>query len=278
MTEIELCADGIFVRKWDHRKQIETRKRAKKSNVCSYLQDPCKIAEGTTLGEIFEIVDKYKLLKLVIAQYSKCAYIDEFHEQAKELPPEDAKQTPISHLEISWASEIYTLKENGETESHFEIYTDFHGFGLFEDGKIGTYSVSYSPMYELANLPVTLNNKFTIHQIPEKILPQVEYTRNFTLLDVLDAIYDDISFMGGPQDNKRFLEELNETEESISSGEVAMIPMDQITKRLNIDIQQTDDSPKIYFHPKVAEFFGVDPNDIPLDDKEIFRPDDNDNH
>ena len=62
---VELTPNGLFVHKWDGKKQKTVKKRAKKLSVCQYLRCNCKIAEGTTLQDIFNIVDNNKLLKIV---------------------------------------------------------------------------------------------------------------------------------------------------------------------------------------------------------------------
>ena len=57
-------------------------KRCKKHKVFLHLRDRCEIEEGTTLQDIFNIVQKYPILKSFISQYSWCREIDAFHEQA----------------------------------------------------------------------------------------------------------------------------------------------------------------------------------------------------
>jgi len=297
---VELCADGIFVHKWNGKKREFVRKRAKKNEICSHLRKNCEIAPGTTLGQIFSVVDKYKFLKKVISQYSWCHAIDEFHIQALELIQKDEDDNEkMTHLEIYWhvENEIYTenikhpggLRERIKT-ADFEIQPSFHGIGPCKEGQdyrgngLEHYSVSYSPMYDLADLPVVLKRDFDVYtpwsseKKPEKILSS---KREFTLLQVLDAIYWDISFNGGPTDNKAFIEEMNKRVEEIKSGEIPMIPLKQVGKRIGFDFNTDEDTNtdeksendmKILLHPDVVKFFGVDPNDIPLDDKEIIRP------
>lgn len=308
---IELAPDGIFVHKWNGKRRVYVRKRAKKLSICTHLRSRCEIAEGTTLKNIFEAVDRYRFLKLVISQYSWCRAIDEFHAQAQEPQRYDPDDTdPLDYLEIYHHPEVHQFQERvkhpgGLRERiktvDFDTSVGFHGIGpapkgkeddpayRTNDGKI-QYSVSYSPMWKLADLPVKLNKEFTVYEPfdanrhkrgspPQELL---KATREFSLLEVLDAIYWDISFMGGPSDNADFIESMNERVDEIKNGEVAGIPWEQVQKRLEGSEETPADGPedenkmKIVLHPDVAKFFGVDPDSIPLDDKEFFPKDEPD--
>lgn len=241
---IEFTPNGLLIHKWNAKQKKYVVKIPKKRTICTHLRSRCIISEGTTLGQIFEEVSKYKLLKLVIAQYSWCRSIDQFHEQALEKGHPKGF-APLSYLEIYHNTKTNTafkkvkhpggLREKTITID-YESYIEFHGMGPpEEDSQIKSdlisYSVSYSPMWELANLPVRLNNEINVFEPwnnkihnkenpPEKILSR---TKEFTLLEVLDAIYWDISFMGSPQDNADFIDEmknrLKNFDDSLEDGE-----------------------------------------------------------
>jgi len=300
---IEFTPNGLVLHKWNSSKRKFVRKRPKKLSIITHLRSRCEIAEGTTLKQIFETVDKYKFLKLVISQYSWCRQLDEFHAQAQEPQRFDPDDTdPLEYLELYHHPEVHKLTEKkkhpgGMREStitvDFDTSVGFHGIGpAKEDMKSAAlpdgnknYSVSYSPMWKLADLPVRLNKTFDVYEPfdtnnpkkrPEKLLTA---TREYTLLEVLDAIYWDISFMGGPEDNANFIEQMNETMDQIKSGQVPMIPIEQVftdMKEETPDNASEEDEPKkmkVLMHPDVARFFGCDPDSIPLDDKEIIRDD-----
>jgi len=301
---LEFTPDGLFAYKWNGKKRKTIRFRPKKLSIGTQLRSRCEIVEGTTLRNIFDAVDRYKLLKLIVAQYSWCRQIDEFHAQAKEPMRDDPDdKDPLTYLEIYHHPEVHQFTEKKKhpggmreriTTVDFEISDGFHGIGpapkskeddpayRSDDGNI-QYSVSYSPMWKLADLPVKLNKEFNVYEPfdaskhkrgnpPQKLLTA---TRDYSLLEVLDAIYWDISFVGGPAENAAFIEGLNDTMEKIKNGQVAMIPMEQVFKDLKDKDETPSDPPKmkVLMHPDVARAFGVDPDSIPLDDKEIIRPD-----
>jgi hypothetical protein len=168
-------------------------------------------------------------------------------------------------------------------EGSLDLYTNFHGVGVKQenskdpavsaDGRI-YWSVSCVPMWEIAHLPIKLKKEVKIYENFKDVVLEGEYS--FSLLEVLDAIYDDISFYGSPEQSKQFIEKLNAETEKIKNGEVPLIPYEQVRKELGLENEENSDEnkTKILFSPDVARQFGVDPNKIPLDDKEIIHPKD----
>ncbi len=305
---LALSPDGLHVFRFSRKRQGLVRCRPKRRTVLTHLRSQCEIVEGTTLRDIFEVVDRYPLLKRVIAAYSWCREIEEFHAQAcepmREKEPGEGNP-PIEYLEIYHHADVYQSTKSPKHPDgrlgniptvEFGTSVGLHGVGDpekgYEDdpcfktdsGKIN-YSVSLTPMWELADLPVKLNKAFTVYDPfdhtthspenpPRKL---ISATRDFTLLEVLDAIYWDISFHGGPAEKQDFSEQLKERLDEVKSGAVAGIPLEQVRKRLegSEEVEAPEEGEmKVVLHPDVARMLGVDPDSIPLDDKEIFRPDD----
>jgi hypothetical protein len=64
---------------------------------------------------------------------------------------------------------------------------------------------------------------------------------NFNLLSILDAVYWDISFYGGPQEAEEFKEELCRRVDEIKSGEAKLIPFEDIKKEWGIEDEDEDE-------------------------------------
>jgi hypothetical protein len=160
--------------------------------IFAVLRRSCLIDEGVTLGDIFRIVDSNYPLMMFLSQYSWCSHIRDFHHQANE--PRVDRDEKILYLEVYPSIEVI--------ESDFYMGFGFHGVGEDDYG----YSVSYTPMNELAHLPVKVRTEGQIERYENG---QEKITYRPSLLEVLDAIYWDISFMGGPEDNVAFLGWLN---------------------------------------------------------------------
>lgn len=253
MSQVTISSKGLFVLKDDK------WKRAKKLSVLSYLRDNCKIKEGTTLLDIFNVVDQYKLLKLFVSQYSWCRSLEEFHAQAREpMRTEEEEDEKLEYLEIYWIAELYSYKKITD----FNISTGFHGIGKkTENNKKVQFSISYTPMYDLANLPIKLDKSIELREPWKKgKTPEIifEARKEFSLQDILDAIYWDISFMGGPQDNIDFIEKMKETTEGIRNGTIKTIPLEDVL----LDLEPPEEGEwKITLSPEVAEQFGCEEKD-----------------
>lgn len=233
----------------------------------THLRDGVEIAEGVTLRDLFRIVSQYKLLKLFISQYSWCRALEEFHAQAEE-PMRDEEKDKLEYLEIYWHASVHKWKK----ETSFDVSVGFHGIGKPErpedagpDGKCH-YSVSYSPMYELADLPLKLNTDLKIWgpwegKPPQKVI--FEGKKDYCLLDVLDAIYWDISFMGGPQDNQEFIDEMKGRVDDIKLGIAKAIPAEEVFKELGMEVPERKEGEyKVVLSPEVVAQFGLNPDDF----------------
>jgi hypothetical protein len=286
---VRIAPNGLFLVGTKGEKRI--RKRVKKLECCAVLRHECRIAEGTTLRDLFEMVDSYNFLKLFISEYAWCRAIDEFHEEARLEPSPD--EEPLEYVEVYWHPNIEHFQEKrkhpGGTRERIKSYdfslnAGFHGVRpvITEDDKMGDrgdgkihVSVSHCPVNQIAYVPLRLNEEFKIWDKPPSNDIILRSKRSYTLLEVLEAIYWDISFDGSPSQRDAFVEELRGMVDEIKSGRVAGIPMDQVNKQLGTDFPlEVGDGLRIILHPDAAKnLFGVDPDQIPLDDKEIIRPD-----
>lgn len=214
MTDyVQIDQQGIHPFKWNSDKGQYLEEELNEDRMLIYLRCECRLVEELTLGGFFDAIGNYYSLKEFISQYSWCRELEAFHTQAKES--HEIKDTQeVDFLEVYHWTEVHTY--DGITD--FDISADFHGLGKEIEGERTRYAVGYSPTYELAHLPLKLNNEVILYEPwkvgepPKELLRAI---RTFSLLDVLDAIYYDISFMGGPQDNINFLEKMSEDVDDI---------------------------------------------------------------
>lgn len=191
----------------------------------------CRLSD-MTLGDLFAFVEAHEDLKAFISCYSWCRAIDEFHAQAKEPYKE---RSTLSRLEIYRSGEVHRWveKKNKARAHRVSLYLnyDFHGLGPCDEDILKhyaecggeppeeqQYSVSYTPVNKMVHLPLVLNTEMEVHEwisdLRESRL-HLKCRYPLTLLEVLDAIYWDISFHGGPEDNKAFLEEMKDRMEEV---------------------------------------------------------------
>jgi hypothetical protein len=218
MVKIEKT--GLFKYEYSGDLKKEVRTRVKKSRVWTELREACEIGEDVTLLDLFRVVSQYKALTVFLSQYSWCRHIEAYHAQAEE-PTINASdsETELSYLEIFWATQYNSYKN----KTWLDINSELHAFGPAPQtkdygdlaGKIISWSVSCSSMAEIACLPIKLNTKVLFANHTTKGEPVLESTREFTLLEVLDAIYWDISWHGDPQQKNEFRDFLKESVENI---------------------------------------------------------------
>lgn len=283
--------DGLFEYKWNGDKRKYVRRRVKKIAVWKHLRDACEIAEGVTLLDIFRTVDQYKMLKLFISQYSWCRSIDDFHAQAEEpySPDEDEEKNgdPMTALEVYWACDLGDHYED-ESRKAFDLTPSFHAIGLvgpncvknfgYGEDQIGEkmqWGIGFTPMQEIAHLPVVLNQTASFYDSDEYLAALKAYNktdrtgpkpeprpvmvaeRTYNLQDVLDAIYWEISFHGGPAQKNEVKDMLKERVDEIKSGLADSIPAEEVFPELK-ETAEENKGMKIMLHPDVAKQFGFD--------------------
>lgn len=194
----EMCilhSDGLYRRIWNQEKRKYIIRKTNKPT--KHLTEYIRIEEGTTLGDIMRFTRKYKLLSKFISEYSNCK-IENFDLEINRTPRIN-ENDKISFLQISWATQKY---------NEICLLPDF--LGISEE--TGTrYAIEFSPIYELSHLLVKIDT--TLRLVSDEIC--VTKTLPFTLLDVLHAIFSEISFFDSPEQRDETLNDLKEQVETI---------------------------------------------------------------
>lgn len=211
---VRITKEGLKSFKWD-----STIREYVEEEVESYipkLRNSCRLDLGVTLGDIFNAVEQHSDLKAFIGMYSWCN-MDAFHKEAKHSP---LHKSNLEYLEIS------RYFEDGSTWDHFT------GFGKPEKPEDGTelicYGIGFTPASEMVHLEVRLNPKCSI----QKDYKEVDTTEAwYSLLEVLDAVYWEISFYGNPEDRDQKGAELQEMVKEIKDGTAKTVPWEEIKGR-----------------------------------------------
>lgn len=212
----------------------------------SFLLSPCLISDELTLNDVFNFVAGNELLAAFIESYSWCHEIDKFHEQAKLPSTEDENDE-----EKLWFAEIYYSERCYESiKTHYlSLSPELHAIGELSPSEKKhyeshpevplpdhtSYSISYTPLNNLKHLGVKLSG-ITFWNISKDFKTSSKYEAQYpyTLLDIIDAIYWDISFVGGPEEKKEFMSDMQERVDSIKSGETEIEPID-------LELEDSDD-------------------------------------
>lgn len=202
-----------------------------------HLMTPCTIGEDVTLGDIFKMVEADEGTKIFMSMYSWCRAIDEFHKAA--LSHAVNENDGLKYLKIGSGIEVYEDKDYSTISDSM----DFYGFGPTSEDtlkyykEVGkeppeneTYGLGFSSMSELANLPVKIGEcRLSIFGKNEN---GIDAKRTYTLLQILDAIYWEISFYGGPKEAADMKEELCRRVDEVKSGNAKTIPFEDVMKEL----------------------------------------------
>lgn len=215
---MKITKDGFKSFEWDSsvRDYAETEFRPLRA-----LRDGVEIEDGVTLADIIRFTARDEFLNAFISEYCTCSVSAFAQEIARTAlipisPDRDVQYAVVSaHIDIS---EAFRSLPN-----RIQISTDFHGRGNDEK----TWSLDLSPIEDIALLPVRLDKKAIISKFENGNFERDE-TRHYTLslLDVLDAIFYDISFHGSPGEDrkKEIMDNLKQAMEEIENGTATLVP------------------------------------------------------
>lgn len=194
------------------------------------LRIECQIEDGVKLSHIFNAVDKDPDLCDFISKYAWCPEIKEFHKQSKQ--PNKGKNEEIERLEVYWYAAVNTY----DGIDYLTIEPEFHGLGTRDNEKM-SFALDLIPTNEIAHLPIKLNTtvnlkkkgKATTNTLerPEKYKQSqiLKAEKCFSLLEVLDAIYMEISFVGGPEEVSSLRNELARRVRTIKEQTAKLLPI-----------------------------------------------------
>lgn len=150
----------------------------------------CEIEDGVTLLDIMEIVAAEPELCAFLERYSSCPQIIRYIEEARKPAPAN-DPNPVEKVVVEWRSGVY--------KGHLKLYANFIGCGKTDQGKPLRMSLSYSPVNEFSHVPIVLDKQVLLYNLwehPVKESEKLVAIHEFTLLEVLDCVFDDISFIG----------------------------------------------------------------------------------
>ena len=208
---VHITKRGIQALQWDGDvKQYVERKIATALEV---LRCVCHIDSDVTLKDIFGIVAQDPELARFLETWAWCD-LAAFHQEASKPA---ARRSDLSYIEIA------KYFEWEEDEAHET--TDVSGVGEPDEHGHSRYGIDFTPVNELAHLPVRLNPRIEIRQHQKKI---GDAPCHFTLLEVLGEIYWEISFYGSPASRDEKRAELDESIREVEEGRAELIPWESI--------------------------------------------------
>jgi len=206
MSTVTLEKGGkLTYTKWVYDKEKEEGAYQTKdvTDIINYhLFSNCSIAEDVTLKDIFMLVEEHKdLFSIIIPD----CYIEEYLIESKQSTDNkcDAKRY---YMGLSWANEDDKADSKDGTGSSFSSYISVSKLSKEEDI---AYSLSFIPVNQLNDLPVILDKSFIVykgHGYDIDFKDKESYKlielgkKEFTLSEIIYAIFYELSFYGNPKD------------------------------------------------------------------------------
>lgn len=209
-----------------------------------YMCDEIQLEKGVTFEDFFNIILRHheyysEVFCSHLSGVQLSHFLKEWIQPIKKNVPDTYRD--IEKLIIAWENiGILDKKELLDEELGIEInwLPSFSGVGKDAAG----YAIEFTPLNELKKYPLELSPNTTIYNLKtdEKL---VFMSRNFTVYEVLSAIFYEITFVGSPEVRKKKLDDLvqrkQEAEKQFTQGDTTTL--DDILKKLKIDKPKEED-------------------------------------
>jgi hypothetical protein len=192
-------------------------------DIINFLSDNIELGESVTFKRLFDIV-AYNVDKFNEIFYSSLGgySLEPFLQEIENIPTEIIES---EYLEIHWFCDKY--------DNELNISPSIHGKSTKSND---SYALDFVSLNNIKNNIVKLNKNVSIFDYSsiqnDDIIDKVDELINnikikdrlelgekmFTLFEMYDAILDEISFHGGPQDKKEKFEELEEQIDEVKEG------------------------------------------------------------
>jgi hypothetical protein len=175
-----------------------------------FLFEQVTLAEDVTLRDIFLILQRrLEFYDELLGNWCKEIVTEAF--SISEDQQQSFTQGGMQYLEVYWMLTESQDEDKVSLSGHH--FPAFHGWGTWEDGTEGGYGVEFTPVYQLLDYPVRLNQEMPIYddigRIPKP--PRVYQDATYTLGHVLYGIIWELSFFGSPTMRDGQREEIFET-------------------------------------------------------------------
>jgi hypothetical protein len=206
-----------------------------------------------TLRDIMAICMNSRIPLKILMQLLRCPYVLDYYEEAESKPFEN--DGDVEYLELYWWGTKHTYDCVREDSSTW----GFHGIGrkgyIPEDilkyckltkGEKKNFrqnmAIEFTPMYALADLPIRVCKKMHItdyYSDPKKDVDSgIDFQPSITLMELLYAIFYELSFCGSPKQRDEKAEGLNKQvaklDKAAKEGRLdeVTIPWKQVKKNL----------------------------------------------
>lgn len=213
---------------------LETKSYIEDNQIMKYLFSECNIEPGYTLTDLFMLVEKDTekdgFLKDFIIEFCECFYIDEYIAEVKKEHKDDFE---LSSVEIYAKCAIH--------KNHIDSSTICHG--IYPPGSEYTScALDFSPLNEYCFLPLVLKKDVYIwSRNKSKYHEYGNFNYRFNLLDILNGIFEEISFHGSVENRDARLQDLKGMVDEINENVDKIISHDSVEEKYLSDEEDNDE-------------------------------------
>lgn len=197
--------------------------------VAAYLYEIVEFDQNVTLRDVFALIDNSDFLRMLLSHH----WIDEYLVQYREAFTSNGNfDEKLECLELYWSWHL-----NSETGEYSNVQRpSFHGVGFmqtadvlihdhiqYKAGERVNYSIVLTDIADMLDLPIRINkigfltegnfdSKHYADQLDQGMICEM------TLGQVLEGIFWELSFHGGPKDKDKVSERLKESIKDIEEG------------------------------------------------------------
>jgi len=195
-----------------------------------------QLEKDFTLTDLFSFIEKDKdLIEKIFSKQMGDFPLDPFIKEVnKAYDSYEGEDEGLDCLEVYWCAESNDIEEfdKNSYQDGLCIQPSFHAIGTVKEKDIEQqttqYSIMFSPLNSLKNIPIKTNNKFTIYDEEFNIV--FENKKFFTLYDFLSAILYEITWSGTPEDRQRKANDLLDVIEDYNKGIKNIISIEDLEK------------------------------------------------
>jgi hypothetical protein len=227
------------------------------------FKDLCKVVDFDspfTLGDIIHIVNSSSYIsKKTMAELVNCNYLGDYFNEMQNPFLVDKEDVTIEYLEVKWKGD----KAEFDSDIYMDSGWEFDGVGEkgvdpmakekglteidpeFREG----YAIEFTPVNKLAHLQIKMCPKMYLYsrekdENNKNIFNDVKvlFTPDISLLDLLYAIFYELSMMGNLEqrdEQKNILSErLNSAKKQMDNGTLVTHSWEEVRGRLNKVIEE----------------------------------------
>lgn len=183
--------------KYDKEKEEGEFKTREINHITAHVlhESNCHLEDGVTLRNILEFMNSVPAAwQIFIGNWC-----EEFI--AEGLKSESKRDTRITYLELYWSYQINEYSYKEEPQLSFGYRMDFHAKTIPDEQGWDNYSLSFTPVNEIADVPVKVNEEVILYEteyITYKSKQRVLGKQCPTLFQIIYGIIWELSFHGSP--------------------------------------------------------------------------------